>query len=96
VIRELNKGDPMSDLNEKFQQAAVDVKTLTSRPSNEDMLALYANFKQASSGDVSGKRPGMLDIVGRAKYDAWADLKGVSSDDAKQTYINTVNRLLGR
>ena len=86
----------MSDLNEKFQQAAVDVKTLTSRPSNEDMLALYANFKQASSGDVSGKRPGMLDIVGRAKYDAWADLKGVSSDDAKQTYIDTVNRLLGR
>ena len=86
----------MSDLNEKFQQAAVDVKTLTSRPSNEDMLALYANFKQASSGDVSGKRPGMLDIVGRAKYDAWADLKGVSSGDAKQTYIDTVNRLLGR
>lgn len=86
----------MSDLNEKFQQAAVDVKTLTSRPSNEDMLALYANFKQASSGDVAGKRPGMLDMVGRAKYDAWASLKGVSSDDAKQTYIDTVNRLLGR
>ncbi len=86
----------MSDLNEKFQQAAVDVKTLTSRPSNEDMLALYANFKQASSGDVAGKRPGMLDMVGRAKYDAWAALKGVSSDDAKQTYIDTVNRLLGR
>ena len=86
----------MSDLNEKFQQAAVDVKTLTSRPSNEDMLALYANFKQASSGDVAGKRPGMLDMVGRAKYDAWAALKGISSDDAKQTYIDTVNRLLGR
>ena len=86
----------MSDLNEKFQQAAIDVKTLTSRPSNEDMLALYANFKQASSGDVSGKRPGMLDMVGRAKYDAWAGLKGISSDDAKQTYIDTVNRLLGR
>lgn len=86
----------MSDLTEKFQQAAVDVKTLTSRPSNEDMLALYANFKQASNGDVSGKRPGMFDMVGRAKYDAWADLKGVSSDDAKQTYIDTVNRLLGR
>ena len=55
----------MSDLNEKFEQAAVDVKTLTSRPSNEDMLALYANFKQASKGDVSGKRPGMLDMVNR-------------------------------
>ena len=86
----------MSDLNAEFEQAAIDVKTLTSRPSNEDMLALYANFKQASSGDVAGKRPGMLDMVGRAKYDAWAALKGVSSDDAKQTYVDTVNRLLGR
>ena len=86
----------MSDLNEKFEQAAVDVKTLTSRPSNEDMLALYANFKQASKGDVSGKRPGMLDMINRAKYDAWAELKGTTSDNAKQNYIDTVNRLLGR
>ena len=86
----------MSDLNEKFEQAAVDVKTLTSRPSNEDMLALYANFKQASKGDVSGKRPGMLDMINRAKYDAWAALKGTTSDNAKQNYIDTVNRLLGR
>jgi acyl-CoA-binding protein len=86
----------MSELNEKFEQAAVDVKTLTSRPSNEDMLALYANFKQASKGDVDGKRPGMLDMVGRAKYDAWAALKGTTSDGAKQNYIDTVNRLLGR
>ena len=86
----------MSDLNEKFEQAAVDVKTLTSRPSNEDMLALYANFKQASKGDVSGKRPGMLDMINRAKYDAWAELKGTTADNAKQNYIDTVNRLLGR
>ena len=86
----------MSDLNDKFEQAAVDVKTLTSRPSNEDMLALYANFKQASKGDVSGKRPGMLDMIGRAKYDAWAALKGTPSENAKQSYIDTVNRLLGR
>ena len=86
----------MSDLNEKFEQAAVDVKTLTSRPSNEDMLALYANFKQASKGDVSGKRPGMLDMINRAKYDAWAALKGTTADNAKQNYIDTVNRLLGR
>lgn len=86
----------MSDLKSSFEQAQKDVKTLTERPSNEDMLALYAHFKQASDGDVSGKRPGMLDMVGRAKYDAWAKLKGMSADEAMQKYVAKVNELLGR
>ena len=64
----------MSDLDAAFEQAQKDVKTLTERPSNDDLLALYSLFKQATDGDVSGKRPGMLDMVGRAKYDAWACL----------------------
>lgn len=85
----------MSDLQAQFEQAQVDVKTLTSRPSNDDMLTLYASFKQASKGDVQGKRPGMMDMVGRAKYDAWAKLSGKSTDDAMQTYIDKVNALLG-
>ena len=86
----------MSDLNAAFEQAQKDVKTLTERPSNENLLALYALFKQASEGDVSGKRPGMLDMVGRAKYDAWAGLKGMSVEDAMQKYIAKVSELLGR
>lgn len=86
----------MSDLKSAFDQAQADVKTLTERPSNDDLLSLYANFKQATDGDVSGKRPGMLDMVGRAKYDAWAGLKGTSKDDAMQKYIDKVNELLGR
>ena len=61
-----------------FEQAQLDVKTLTQRPSNEDMLSLYAHFKQASSGDASGSRPGMFDMINRAKFDAWAALKGMS------------------
>lgn len=86
----------MSDLKSAFEQAQADVKTLTERPSNDDLLALYAHFKQATDGDVSGKRPGMLDMVGRAKYDAWAGLKGMSKEDAMQKYIDKVNELLGR
>lgn len=86
----------MSDLKSAFEQAQADVKTLTERPSNDDLLALYAHFKQATDGDVSGKRPGMLDMVGRAKYDAWAGLKGTSKEDAMQKYIDKVNELLGR
>jgi diazepam-binding inhibitor (GABA receptor modulating acyl-CoA-binding protein) len=86
----------MSDLKQSFEQAQKDVKTLTSRPSNDDLLALYAHFKQGSDGDVSGKRPGFTDIKGRAKYDAWAKLKGMSKDDAMKAYVAKVNQLLGR
>ena len=86
----------MSELQERFQKASVDVKGLSKKPSNEDLLALYSNYKQATSGDVQGKRPGMLDIAGRAKYDAWASLKGQAPDSAMQRYIDVVDRLLSK
>ena len=78
----------------RFEQAQSDVQTLARKPGNEDLLFLYAHYKQGSSGDVSGKRPGMLDMVGRAKYDAWAKLKGMSKDDARSKYIEKVEELL--
>ena len=78
----------------RFEQAQKDVKTLERKPSNDDWLFLYSQYQQGSAGDVSGKRPGMLDMVGRAKYDAWAKLKGMSSDDARQKYITKVESLL--
>ena len=78
----------------RFEQAQKDEKTLERKPSNDDLLFLYSHYKQGSAGDVSGKRPGMLDMVGRAKYDAWAKLKGMSSDDARQKYITKVESLL--
>ncbi|HEY1075620.1 MAG TPA: acyl-CoA-binding protein [Fontimonas sp.] len=84
----------MADLKAQFAQAQKDVKTLTKRPDNNDMLALYANFKQASDGDVAGSRPGMLDMVGRAKYDAWAKLKGTKPDAAMKAYVDKVAALL--
>ncbi len=77
-----------------FEQAQAAIKTLTKRPGNEDMLFLYAHYKQASAGDVDGKRPGMMDMIGRAKYDAWAKLEGVSQKDAEAKYIAKVNSLL--
>lgn len=82
-------------LDDRFTDAQARVKTLTSRPSNEDLLALYALFKQAGSGDVSGKKPGMFDLKGRAKYEAWSARKGLSSDEAKQEYVSVVDRLTG-
>ena len=86
----------MSDLKAEFEQAQKDVKTLTKRPGNDDLLALYSLFKQASDGDVQGSRPGALKIVDRAKFDAWAKLKGTSKDQAMKQYIDVVKGLLNR
>lgn len=83
----------MTDLTAEFEAAQVRVKGLSERPSNEDMLQLYALFKQGSVGDVTGKRPGMLDMINRAKYDAWAEQQGKSQDEAKQAYIDLVTKL---
>jgi acyl-CoA-binding protein len=83
----------MSDLKKKFEAAAKDSKNLKTRPSDEDMLRLYATYKQASVGDVSGDRPGAFDFVNRAKYDAWARLKGTDTDKAMKSYVDLVERL---
>lgn len=83
----------MSDLDTLFQTAVTQAKSLPSRPSNDDLLALYAHYKQATLGDASGKRPGFTDPVGRAKYDAWAKLQGLSQPAAMQAYVDLVERL---
>ena len=83
-------------LSERFADAQTRVKTLTQAPSTAELLELYALYKQGSSGDVDSKRPGMLDIKGRAKYDAWAGKKGLSREQAKTNYVALVDRLLGK
>ncbi len=80
----------MSNLKAKFETAVADSKALPERPSNDVLLKLYALYKQGTEGDVSGKRPGFTDMVGRAKYDAWAAVKGLTGDDAMQQYIDLV------
>jgi acyl-CoA-binding protein len=81
-------------LTESFEDAQKRVKTLTEAPSNEDLLELYALYKQATAGDVSGSRPGMLDFKGRAKFDAWAKKKGTGKDAAMTSYVGVVDRLM--
>jgi len=85
----------MSDLKAKFEQAVADSKNLPERPDNQTLLKLYALFKQASSGDVDDKRPGFTDMVGRAKWDAWNELKGTSADDAMKQYVGLIDDLKG-
>lgn len=83
----------MADIKKAFATAAKDVTKLPKRPSDSQMLELYALYKQGTEGDVSGERPGMLNITGRAKYDAWAKRKGMAQDKAMQAYVDLVAKL---
>ena len=85
----------VSDLQARFAQAQQDVNALPARPDNDTLLKLYALFKQASKGDAAGERPGAFDFVAGAKFDAWAALKGTSTEAAMQEYIALVTSLRG-
>jgi carboxylesterase len=84
-----------SQLEAAFENAAAMSKTLKGAPDNDTLLALYSLYKQAGSGDVSGDRPGALDMINRAKYDAWAKRKGASRDDAMKAYVELVAKIKG-
>ncbi len=78
---------------DQFKDAKARVEKLSSRPSNDQLLELYGLYKQATEGDVSGSRPGLLDLKGRAKFDAWTKRKGTSKDDAMKKYVALVDSL---
>jgi diazepam-binding inhibitor (GABA receptor modulating acyl-CoA-binding protein) len=85
----------MSDIKKRFEAAAQSVKKLKEDPGNDAKLQLYALYKQGTEGDVQGKRPGFTDMIGRAKYDAWAKAKGLSDEEAMKKYIDLVKSLGG-
>jgi diazepam-binding inhibitor (GABA receptor modulator, acyl-CoA-binding protein) len=82
-----------SKLKTQFDKAVAESKQLSAKPDNNTLLKIYSLYKQATEGDCEGKRPGMLDMVGRAKFDAWAALKGTSADDAMKDYVALINSL---
>ena len=82
------------DLNALFEQAVADSKTLSDRPSNDTLLQLYSLYKQATEGDINIDPPANpFDFVSKAKYEAWAGLKGKTKDAAKQDYVQLVSKL---
>jgi len=84
------KEKPLAD---QFKEAKGRVEKLKERPTNDQLLELYGLYKQATEGDVSGSRPGLFDLKGRAKFDAWAGKKGASKDDAMKKYVALVGKL---
>lgn len=84
------------DIKAQFENAITDSKSLSEKPSNEILLQLYSLYKQSTDGDVSGEAPSNpFDFVNKAKYDAWAALKGKSSEESMQQYVDLVNKLKG-
>ncbi len=90
-----SKGEKLMDLKEKFESAVSRSKQLPEKPPNDVLLKIYSLFKQATEGDVSGDEPGMFDFVAKAKYQAWEELRGTTSDDAMQQYVNLITKLEG-
>ncbi len=83
----------MSKLKAKFEKAVAESKQLPDKPDNQTLLKIYALYKQATEGDNEGKRPGFTDLVGRAKFDAWATLKGKGGEAAMQEYVDLIESL---
>ena len=83
----------MADLKKQFDAAVANSKKLTERPDNSTLLKIYALYKQATAGDNSGKRPGMMDIKGRAMWDAWEEVKGTDAKTAMQQYVDLIESL---
>ena len=83
----------MANLKATFEAAVANSKNLSERPDNATLLKIYALYKQATAGDNTEKKPGFGDMVGRAKWDAWNGLKGTSTDDAMQQYVDLINSL---
>lgn len=82
------------DLKDQFEQAAKESKNLSERPSNDTLLQMYSLYKQATEGDVKNEPPSNpFDFVGKAKYEAWAGLKGKSNEEAMREYIALVEKL---
>jgi acyl-CoA-binding protein len=84
------------DTKDLFEQAIAQSKLLTEKPGNDILLQLYALYKQSTEGDISGEAPvNPFDFVNKAKYEAWASVKGKSSEESMHEYIALVGKLKG-
>ena len=83
----------MTKLEQRFRETLDFIKHADGdfNPSNQLKLDMYALYKQATEGDVHGKKPGLVDVVGKAKYTAWSKLKGTSCEQAMQQYVDEVD-----
>ncbi|XP_053289022.1 acyl-CoA-binding protein homolog isoform X2 [Pleuronectes platessa] len=80
----------------EFEQMAEDVKKVKTKPSDQELLELYGLYKQSTVGDVNIDQPGMFDMKGKAKWNAWNSRKGMSKDDAMSAYITIAKGIISK
>ena len=85
--------NPMADLKAQFDAAVANSKSLSERPDNSTLLKIYGLYKQATAGDNTDKKPGFSDMVGRAKWEAWASVKGTAPEAAMRQYVELIESL---
>lgn len=66
----------MADLDQQFEEAANAIKLLKTRPTDQELLEVYALFKQATVGDNTQSKPGMFQLKEKAKHEFWLKQKG--------------------
>lgn len=84
---------------ERFEAAAAKVKSgaVKGSPTDAEKLKVYALFKQATEGDVTGDRPGgLLNFEAKAKFDARKAIEGKSKDAAMEEYIAEVEAQIAK
>ncbi|XP_050421983.1 acyl-CoA-binding protein homolog [Adelges cooleyi] len=86
----------MASLQERFEAAALEVRSLTKRPTNEELLELYALYKQGTKGDNTTSKPGLFDLKAKKKWEYWNDVKGTSTEDAQEKYVAKVNEYISK
>ncbi|KAL1285628.1 Acyl-CoA-binding protein [Trichinella pseudospiralis] len=85
-----------ADLVKEFEEVAEQVRRLKSRPADDELLELYALYKQATVGDASGEKPGMFDFKGKSKWESWKKIKGMSKIDAMNEYIKKAKQIINK
>ncbi|XP_075683768.1 LOW QUALITY PROTEIN: acyl-CoA-binding domain-containing protein 7 [Rhinoderma darwinii] len=93
VAAELSPAPTMSPQAD-FDKAAEDIKKLKTKPTDDEMKEIYGLYKQSTVGDINIECPGMLDLKGKAKWEAWNSKKGLSKEDAMSAYVSKANELI--
>ncbi|KAF4799837.1 hypothetical protein TURU_050982 [Turdus rufiventris] len=84
---------PSRDLPALFEQAAERLPSLLSTASKEQLLYLYARYKQVKLGTCNTPKPSFFDFEGKQKWEAWKALGDTSPHQAMQEYIAAVKKL---
>lgn len=81
------------DTNILFLNAVNDVKKLSKKPTDEELLKLYGLYKQSLFGDNNTQKPFFFDFKNNSKWNAWEKNRGKSRLKCKKEYFILVNEL---